>query len=165
MTARLALLLAATFALCGCRHREITKLEREEAANMVSEANFAVTVKEWGRAEGLYARAAALCPDSGDYWVNLGLVRMRLGNRDGARSAYKEAVSAYKDAAELDPANSQAVVRRLYVLVVLGRADEARSVLEKARSRNPGDRVLKKFAENRDLDKMAADPGLKSVSP
>jgi len=165
MTARLALLLAAMFALCACRHRQITKLERVEAANMVSEANFAVTVKEWARAEGLYAKAAALCPDAGDYWLNLGLVRMRLGNRDGARSAYKEAVSAYKEAAELDPANSQAVVRRIYVLVVLGRADEARSVLEKARAKNPGDRVLRSFSENRDLDKMVADPGLKSLSP
>jgi Flp pilus assembly protein TadD len=152
-------------ALCACRHKEITKLERDEAANAASEADFAVTVKEWSRAEGLFARAAALCPDTGDYWLNLGLVRMRLGNRDGARTAYKSALGAYKDAADLDPANSKAVIRRIYVLVVLGRADEARSVLDKARAKTPADRLLRSFSENDGLSKMIADPGLKSVSP
>ena len=83
MSPRQALLLAAALALCGCRHREITKLEREEAANMASEADFAVTVKEWSRAEGLYSKAAALCPDTGDLWLNLGVVRMRLGDHGG----------------------------------------------------------------------------------
>jgi Flp pilus assembly protein TadD len=90
---------------------------------------------------------------------------MRLGNRDGARTAYKSALGAYKDAADLDPANSKAVIRRIYVLVVLGRADEARSVLDKARAKTPADRLLRSFSENDGLSKMIADPGLKSVSP
>lgn len=165
MTARLALVLAAVLALSACRHREITKLERDEAANMASEADFAVTVKEWSRAEGLYAKAAALCPDTGDYWVNLGMVRMRMSNREGARSAYKEALDAYREAASLNPSDTQAVIRRIYVLVVLGRVEEARSVLEKARSKYPDDWALKRFAEDQELDKMIADPGLKSISP
>src|ERR1019366_3220942 len=85
---RLGLLIAAALVLSACRHKEITKLEREEAANVASEADFAVTVREWSRAEGLYAKAATLCPDSGDYWVSLGIVRMRLNDHSGARSAY-----------------------------------------------------------------------------
>jgi len=165
MSARLALLLAAALALCACRHREITKLERDEAASDSSEADFAVTVKEWSRAEGLYAKAAALCPDTGDYWLNLGVVRMRLGDKGGARSAYKSADAAYRDAADLDPANSKAVIRRIYVLVLLGRADDARSVLDKARAKSPADRLLRSFYENGGLAKMAADPALKSLAP
>jgi tetratricopeptide (TPR) repeat protein len=165
MSARLALLLAAALALCACRHREITKLEREQAANEASEADFAVTVKEFSRAEGLYAKAAAQCPDTGDYWLNLGIVRVRLGDRGGARAAYKSAEGAYRDAAERDAADSRSVIRRIYVLVVLGRPDDARAALDKARARSPGDRVLKSFNENGGLQKMLADPALKSISP
>jgi Flp pilus assembly protein TadD len=162
---RLGLLTAAALALCACHHREITKTEREQAANMSSEADFAVTVREWSRAEGLYAKAAALCPDTGDYWVSLGIVRMRLNDHGGARSAYKSAITAYSDAFGRTPANAQNVIREAYVLVVIGRADEARSILDKARAKNPGDRVLRSFFENHGLDKMISDPGLKGLSP
>src|SRR5271167_4308911 len=98
MILRLALVLAVALALCGCHRKKITTLERDEAANMMSEADFAVTMKDWGRAEGLYAKAVGLCPDDGNAWVNLGIARMRLDNRAGARTAYKAALSAYGDA-------------------------------------------------------------------
>jgi tetratricopeptide (TPR) repeat protein len=165
MTPRVALLLAAALTLSGCHRKEITKLERDQAADMVSEAEFAVTLKEWSRAEGLYANAVKLCPDVGDTWVNLGIVRMRQNDRGGARSAYKSALSAYKDEVALDPTHTMAVLHRAYVLVILGREDEARSVIEKAREGNPDDRTLRSFVENRGMEKMLADPGLKSLSP
>jgi tetratricopeptide (TPR) repeat protein len=164
-TARLALVLAAALALAGCRHREITSLERKEAANVVSEAEFAVTLKDWKRAEGLYARAAELCPDAGDVMVSLGIVRMHLGDRAGARTAYKSALSAYEADYDLNPVNTQDVLRRAYVLVILGRADEARSAVDKARARHPEDRRLRSFAENHGVDGYIAAPGLKDVSP
>jgi tetratricopeptide (TPR) repeat protein len=162
---RLALVLAAALALAGCRPREITSLERKEAANVVSEAEFAVTLKDWKRAEGLYARAAQLCPDAGDPWVNLGMVRMHLGDRSAARSAYKSGLSAYEADYDLNPANTQDVLRRAYVLVILGRADDARSVVDKARAAHPDDRRLRGFMDNRGVDGLIATPGLKDISP
>jgi Flp pilus assembly protein TadD len=165
MIPRLALVLAVVLALAGCHRKEITSLERKEAANVLSEAEFAVALKDWHRAEGLYARAADLCPDAGNTWTSLGIVRMRLKNREGARSAYKSALSAYGNSIDRDPADSQSVIRRAYVLVVLGRVEEARSFVGKAHSRFPGDRRLRNFVENHELDTMIADPGLKSVSP
>jgi tetratricopeptide (TPR) repeat protein len=162
---RLALVCAAALAAAGCRPREITSLQRKEAANVVSEAEFAVTLRDWRRAEGLYARAADLCPDAGDAWVNLGIVRMRLGDRPGARAAYKSALSASEAEFGRDPASSQAVMRSAYVLVVLGRADEARSVVDRARARNPDDWRLRNFAERHGIDQLLADPGLKDISP
>jgi Flp pilus assembly protein TadD len=165
MRARLALAMAATLALAGCRAKEITKLQRDEAANDVSDADFAVTIHDWGRAESGYAKAAALCPDEGDIWMNLGIVRMRLHNSGDARGAYKSALSAYSDSYKADPSNSLTVLRRAYVLAILGRGDEARSYVEDAAAKAPDDRRLKAFIESKGVDKMLADPALKDVSP
>jgi Flp pilus assembly protein TadD len=165
MTHRLALVLAAAVVLAGCRPREITKLERDEAANVVSEAEFAVTLKDWPRAEGLYAKAAALCPDMAENWVRLGVVRVRMHNSDGARDAYKSALSAFKDDFKRDPTNSGAVIRGATVLVILGRPDDARAMVAKAYSDHPDDHRLRNFVEMKGVDKIAADPSLKEVSP
>jgi Flp pilus assembly protein TadD len=165
MSNRLALVLAAALVLAGCRAREITKLERDEAANVVSEAEFAVTMKDWARAEGLYAKAVALCPDQGETWVRLGVVRVRLHNSDGAREAYKSALSAFRDDFKRDPASTASVIRCASILVILGRVDEARSLVDKAYARNPDDRRLREFVQMKGVDRIVADPGLKALSP
>jgi Flp pilus assembly protein TadD len=165
MTVRLALVLAVGVVLAGCRAREITSIERKEAANVISEAEFAMTLKDWSRAEGLYAKAVALCPDQGETWTGLGVARMHLHNPSGARDAYKSALAAYRDAIKLDPSDSIPVIRSASLLVILGRTDEARSLVDGAFAKNPGDRRLKNFVEMKGVDKIAADPGLKEVSP
>jgi Flp pilus assembly protein TadD len=163
-TFRLALVLAAVV-LAGCRAKEISSIDRKEAANILSEAQFAVALKEWTRAEGLYVKAAGLCPDQGEIWVGLGVARMRLHNPSGARDAYKSAVSVYDEEFKRDPSNTIPVIRSASVLVLLGRADDARSMVDKALAKNPDDRRLKSFVEMKGVDKIAADPGLKEVAP
>jgi tetratricopeptide (TPR) repeat protein len=165
MNFRPALVLAAALLVAGCRQRAITPLERDEAANDMSEANFALTLKDWGRAEGLYAKATELCPDEGDAWVSLGVVRMRMHNPGGARSAYKSALAAYKDNLKTEPVNPAFAIREAYVLVLLGRADEAKSCVERARSKYPDDRRIRSFADSNGLEKMLADPALKDLTP
>jgi Flp pilus assembly protein TadD len=165
MTLRLALVLAVSVVLGGCRAREISSIDRKEAANIISEAEFAVTIKDWTRAEGLYAKAVALCPDQGETWAGLGVVRMRLHNPSGARDAYKSALEAYRDDTKREPSNTIPVIRSASVLILLGRTDEARSLVADAYARNPDDRRLKNFVEMKGIDKIAADPGLKEVSP
>jgi tetratricopeptide (TPR) repeat protein len=164
MITRLVLVLAVCAALSGCGRTAITDHQREEAANMVSEADFAVTVREWSRAEGLYKSAVAECPDTGDTWVSLAVARMHLNDHSGAKSAYKSALKAYKAAFEGDPTNSEPVLREAYVLVLLGRSDEARSAVSRAYKDHPDDRALRSFAEG-DLDKLISDPGLKDLTP
>ena len=165
MSYRAALVLAAALALAGCHRREITSLERKEAANVVSEADFAVNLRDWARAEGLYAKAAALCPDQGEIWVNLGVVRMRMHNPGGARSAYKSALTAYSDDFDRDSTDSMAVLRKAYVLVILGRSDEAKELVAKAYTKLPEDRRLRNFIEGKGLDKLIEDPSTKEISP
>jgi tetratricopeptide (TPR) repeat protein len=165
MTARQALVLAAALPFAGCARKEISAIDREQAANMASEAEFAATVKEWDRAEGLYAQAAKLCPDSGDTWLALGIARMHLGDRSGAKAAYKAAAAAYESAFRSDPGNSQALGQRAYTLVVLGRQDEARSAAQKALRDHPDDRFLRNLVDGGQLERVIADPALKAISP
>jgi tetratricopeptide (TPR) repeat protein len=165
MTIRLALVLAGAAAFAGCSARQISSIDRKESANVISEAQFAVALKDWNRAEGLYQKAAGLCPDQGETWVGLGVVRMRLHNPSGARDAYKSALSAYADDVKRDSTNTIPVIRCASVMVILGRTDEARAMVDKALARNPGDRRLRNFVEMKGVDKIAADPGLKDVSP
>jgi Flp pilus assembly protein TadD len=157
--------MAAALSLAGCRAKEITQLERDEAANDVSDADFAVTIHDWARAEGMYAKAAQLCPDEPDVWMNLGIVRMRLHNPSDARAAYKAALSAYRDNLKKAPGESVIVIRIAYVLTVLGRADEARNVVADALQKAPDDGRLREFTDSKAIDKMLADPGVKAVSP
>jgi tetratricopeptide (TPR) repeat protein len=158
----LSLTLAAAFALSGCGRKEITKEAREQAANFGSEADFALQIKEWARAEDLYSKASALTPDNGDVWIQLGYARMMLGKRSEAKDAYESALSAYKDACKRSPDDMVPVVRRIFTLVLLGRADDARSVLDEAHAKHPNDAGLNAFVENKRLDEMIADPQLNS---
>ena len=51
------------------------------------------------------------------------------------------------------------------MLALLGQADDARATLEQARRDLPNDRSLRRFAENRELDRMLADPDFKQLAP
>ena len=161
-------LFAAVFVFAaGCskpKPKTVTSLQRKEAANLVSEANFAMTLRDYARAEPLFAQAAKLCPDDGDYWVNLGVARRRRGDGAGAKDAYASALSAYRDAAELNPQEPERRLQEIYVLALLGRVDDARAVLEKARQKNPKNLSLRQFAESRQLEQMLVDPGFKEIA-
>ena len=57
------------------------------------------------------------------------------------------------------------IIRGATVLVILGRADDARSLVAKAYSDHPDDRRLRNFTEMKGVDKIVADPSLKEVTP
>ena len=168
MTKRLTILAAFALLLlggCGPKASKVTSMQRKEAAALVSEAQFALSVHDSARAEGLLAKATALCPDTGDYWFELGQLRARSGNRPAAKSAYKSALAAYESEAAANPrAYATAVLRQVYVLALLGRTDDARAVLAKAQKARPDDRDLRAFVENKQLDQLLANPAFKAVA-
>jgi tetratricopeptide (TPR) repeat protein len=167
MKCLLACLAVALLAVGGCKAKPTppTSLQRKEAAALVQEARFAVSVRDLARAEGLLVQATALCADAGDYWLELGQVRVRAGNRAGAKPAYESAVDAYQAEAAADVNHSaQAILRQIYVLALLGRADEARTVFMKAQREQPTNRDLRAFAEAKQLDQLLASPGFKEIA-
>jgi tetratricopeptide (TPR) repeat protein len=166
-----ALPLAAIVALllvgAGCKPggKEITALARKEAESLASEGQFALSVRDVARAEATLAKAAALCPDTGDYWLELGRCRVKLGNRGTAKDAYKSAIDAYQADAKREPAvRVPAVLRQIYVLALLGRVDDARALLAKTQKELPDNRDVRAFAEAKQIDQWVASPAFKEVA-
>lgn len=160
MLALLALLAAG----CGQKAREITALERKQAASLVSEAEFAMTLRDFARAEPLFEQAAQLCPDTSEYWVSLGIVRKRRGNTNGAKDAYQEALKACRETYKKDANEIGAMLQEVQLLVMLGKIDDARGALAKARKRQPDNRDLRLFEERNEIDRLAKDPQFKEIA-
>ena len=142
---------------------KITEFQRKQAANLMSEAQFAGTLRDWPRAEGLMAQAAELCPDNGEYWLNLGSVRRRLDNLAGARKAYEHAVKAYGEAYKADGKDPQPLMQQIYTYSLLGRHKDAVRALERVHADHGGDPGVKSFTEQ-SLERMREDPAFKALA-
>ncbi len=157
----LAGLLLLIGAGCHPKPKEISPLERKTAANFESEAQFAVTVRDYVRAADLYEKAAALCPDSAEYWLNLGSSRRQLEQRPAAVKAYERALQVYRDAYARDGKDPQPQLQQVYVLALLGRVDEARDTLTKVRAKHGDNVAVRSFTEQW-FTQMLADPAFKA---
>lgn len=155
-----SLMFALGLAGCGPAGKVPTERERREAAQLASEAQFAVTLKDWPRAEKLYVQATAVHPD-GAYYLGLGAVRVRQGNRAGARDAYEAAIKSCEFDAKQNPKDPEPWIRHAYILAMLGRADEGRALLGKAEKRFGDNRRMRSFLESKQFDAMIGSPGFK----
>lgn len=131
---------------------------------MVSEALFAITLREYPRAEGLMEKAVQLCPDAPDYRVTLGSTRIRQGKRDEAKAAYKGALEAYENVANKNENDAQSRLQQVYVLTLLGRVDEARAMLAKIASRYPADKDVRMFVDGKQIDQLLANPKFREIA-
>lgn len=149
---------------CGAKKKEVTELQRKQAAHLASEAQFAMTIKDYAGAEGSLAKAIELTPDEGGLWVTLGAVRMKQGRRDAAKDAYKRALGAYELEASEAKADPEPRLKQVYVLALLGRKDDGRSLLDKAAKQFPNNRDVKLFIESQQLERMQSDPAFKEMA-
>lgn len=158
-------LLLLTLAAPACRRPpEVTDSQRRQAALLASEAQFALTLRNWTEAEGKLAQAAALDPEDGELWLALGGTRMRLGRREDARTAYKASLEALAAAAEKDPRSPDAALRQVHVLALLGRTSEARDLAGRLGRSFPSHRAVRAFLDGGAVDRMVADPRFKELA-
>ena len=158
----LLLVAAVSVALVGCKPKPqpVTELKRKEAEHFVAEATFAMNLRDWARAEGELAQAVKSDPTVGVYWVSLGSMRVRLGNKAGAKEAYQGALKAFEaDTKAADLVKEPGPwLKQVEVLALLGRTDEARAMLEKTAKLFPENRAVRQFVDGKHFDKMIADP-------
>jgi Flp pilus assembly protein TadD len=162
LSALFILAFALAFAGCKPKPREVSKSARAEAAQLVSEADFATQIRDHARAETALRRAVELDPEFSGYWLQLGFACRRQNNLDGARTAYKKALSL-REAAYSREKTAENALNQLEVLVLLGRADDARDLLEHIRKDHGSEFAVKSFIEQGILEKMIADPTFKSL--
>lgn len=150
----------------GCKPKaaDITSLQRKEAANLVSEAQFAMSIRDYARAEGLLTKATALEFDNGNYWISLGSMRVRLGQRPSAKAAYESALHAFEAAYKLKPTVAQPYLQQVYALALLGRADDARALLIKVEKAHSSDPSVRTFVQGRQLESMLTSQMFKEVA-
>jgi len=137
--------------------KPVAKLVEAEAANLASDALFAIQVRDFARAEASLARAVKLRNDIPDWWVSLGSARKRQGKNSDARAAYKEALSLFEDRydATKDPQDLQ---QQLIILVLLGKEGEARKLLDQSCQKRPDELLFKQLKEGQVIDQMLRDP-------
>ncbi|MEI8089195.1 MAG: tetratricopeptide repeat protein [Opitutaceae bacterium] len=150
----------------GCKPKSasITSLQRKEAAGLVSEAEFAMTIRELVRAEKLLTQACALEFDNGKTWISLGMIRVRLGRKPAAKEAYESALHAYAEAYALQPKSAQLYLQQVYLLALMGRMTDARSVLAEIQKQHGTDPEVRSFVQSRQLDAMAQSPQFKEIA-
>jgi len=148
----------------GCSKKEVTSLQRKQGASLASEASFAATLHDYARAESLLTEAVKVCPDTPAYWLSLGSVRRRLGNRSGAKDAYEEMLEVVKDRYKQDSKDPGPLLQQVYALALLGRMDDAKDALAKAQKNHPTDRAVRGFVESKQLDRLPDDPTFKEIS-
>ncbi len=148
----------------GCAPRkEVTERDRKEAVHLVSEAQFALTMREWARAEALLAKAVELAP-TGDYWMSLGGTRVRLNNRKGAKVAYEAALKALGHEAARHNTSPAPWLKQAYVLALLGRREESQAVIAKGAKAFPNDGRLRALTEPKEFERMVSSPNFKDVA-
>jgi len=136
---------------------------KAEATTLTSEAQFAMQINEFARAEELMQRALKLREDMPEYWVTLGMARRKQDNKEGARSAYKTALEMHADRYKEDHQVEQ-LAQQAFVLALLGRGTEANALLAQGLKDHPDDPVMKKMADPRGLPRTFKTEEFKALA-
>lgn len=164
---RLLILLSCAVVLfvtgCSKKPKEVPAAVKAEAASLASEAQFAMQIREYGRAEELFQRALKLRDDVPEFWVSLGMARRKQDNVDGARKAYKEALALHTDLYKADHQPEQ-LAQQAFVLALLGKTDDAIKLLDKGLKDHPDSAVMKKMADPRGLPRTFKTDEFKALA-
>lgn len=164
MSRLLSLVLVSTVLLAGCgRKAEITPLQRKQAAALVSEAEFALTIRDFARAEKLLVEATELVSDNGSYWVMLGNLAKHNSHLDVAKQAYTAGAKAFAAAYKAEPTSGKLLMRQMYCEALLGHHDQAKKVLKEARAKHLAEPEIKAF-DDAAYDRMLANPNFNELA-
>lgn len=149
----------------GCSPAQKTLSERDmkEAKALSSEAQFAMNLREWPRAEKLLLDAIKISPEA-VFYHNLGSTRMRMGNRSGAKEAYQSAIDACDRMVAANPKNTDAMLKKVQLLALVGRVGDARELAKKIEKDFSVDPAVRAFIDGKALDNLVASPTFKEIS-
>ncbi len=158
--------MALALAVSGCKDKpkEIPAIARAEAAQYVGEAEFAMQIRDYARAEGLFARAVELDSEQPRYWLHLGSARKHLNNISGARKAYERARELLQLQYRGDKSSPVPLFAEIQVCILLGKPDDAKNVYDRIVRDHGAEAEVKDFVERRLFDELVTDTNLKAMS-
>ena len=160
----IALIIVSFVAACGAKKKEVTREDRIQAGKAAGEASYANFRGDFAAAERALVRAVELDPFNADNWFDLGIARIRIKDKSGAKAAFKEVLSVCKDNAAKDPNNVAWLVKQIRPMVLLNRVSDARALQEKILKQFPNDRQVGVFADAKAIDKLLEDPLWKELN-
>lgn len=137
--------------------KEVSTAVEAESGKLVSEAEFALQLRDAARAEKALAQAVKLRADIPEWWLLLGSTQKTLGQTGEARSSYKKALALHARRYELTQ-REELILPQLLDLVLLGRDADARELLADAAKDHPDSLPIKKMIEAGVVDRLVADP-------
>jgi tetratricopeptide (TPR) repeat protein len=151
--------LALLLLLSSCsKHQEVevSDLARNEALHLATEAHVQTRLRDYAAAEKGLSRAVELDPNVGDYWSALGRNRMMLGDKSGAKKAYKRELAISEADAKKNPDDVEIQLSQLRPLVLLNRLDDARELITEMGRKHPQHTELRRLSDKKAFDEMVA---------
>ena len=103
----------------------------------VNASAMAFDAHDFARAQSNSASATELEPAFAEAWVVYGMASVRLGQIGKAENAYQHALALYQARHDKDPSVADPVFQQVYVLALLGRTNQAVTLLDSAASKYP----------------------------
>jgi Flp pilus assembly protein TadD len=140
------LILLLTFVLfTSCTQPSRSSASTDSKA-LAADSVVALNTQDYTKAQKLAAEATRLDPEFAEAWVGYGMASVKLGQTDRARKAYERALSLHQARLHQNPSDSDQVFQQIFLLALLGRSDEAESLLRRAHSDYPSDRQISTLA-------------------
>lgn len=132
---RILLLIFCCVILSSCR-----EMVEKEADEKLALAESALRDGEWAVADESFHEAILLDPDRADAWIGRGMTLTQLGEKESARKHYEEALLLYEQRAKAEePFDFESIRRRIMLLVLLDRGEEAEALAREAAENRPGE--------------------------
>lgn len=151
------------FGACSKKDAEVSSVARAQAAKLAADAEMQNLLRDYAGAEKMLAQAVELDPEVINYWWGLGVNRALAGDMSGAKKAYKRELELCEKAAKKKKDDIEVQISALRPLVVLGRADDARKLLEKLGRDYPDSLRVKQIIANKPVDQMLENPKIQQA--
>ncbi len=140
---RLLLLLSLCAISSSCR-----EMVEKEADEKIFIAESALLQGEWATADESFHEAILLDPDRAEAWIGRGMTLTRLDEKESARKHYEEALLLYEKRPPMDEFSKfEPIRRRIMLLVLLDRKEEAMALANATADNNPDEEFAQSLTD------------------
>jgi tetratricopeptide (TPR) repeat protein len=129
---RMVFFIGLSLLLLSCR-----EIVEKEADEKLAAAESALLHEQLDAASESFHDAILLDPDRADAWIGRGMTLTKMGEIEEARIHYEEALSLSRKSLKLNPQAKDPIRRKITLLVLLARIDEAEALAATVAEEHP----------------------------